>query len=437
MNQEDDLIQRIYHAFESKDVDYKGPIKWDEGDKALCCGIVKDILAMANTLGGNLIIGVAESPTGYIPEGLTEEQAGTFETSRINRFVNRYADPPINVTLRKILIDDKVFVVIQIPRFTTVPHICVKDYPCVLSAPTLYVRTNNNESAPLRSSDDFQQLIEQAVRNRADLILSSVQAILSGTVTRPTPSTEKQYQKQFDSAVEQIRESNPFKQKGYVQFREASFSLATFDQTRFTLNQLRPAIRASEISFRGWPFVYVGSGDEIVSIQDGIESLIIIPSRDACDFWRLQTSGFFYQRALREKESIQRCETSQPVVGVLSTLYYIAEALDCMVRLYENLGVDGDETIVATIRLLGTKGTQLVVDTPSRRLPFAPFERYICQIDEVKEQAALSLATWKASLVDKSVQIFQSICLKFNWEANNATLSQFRKDVQDLYKRKL
>ena len=47
------FLRNILHrGFESKDLDYKNPCKWDEGDKAACCRLVKDVLGMANTLGG-------------------------------------------------------------------------------------------------------------------------------------------------------------------------------------------------------------------------------------------------------------------------------------------------------------------------------------------------------------------------------------------------
>ena len=89
------LEEILLQGYESKDLDYKGPFKWDEGDKKACCEIVKDILAMANTLGGYIVIGVEETGKGFNFIGLTNEQADSFETSRINRFLQNYTDPPI------------------------------------------------------------------------------------------------------------------------------------------------------------------------------------------------------------------------------------------------------------------------------------------------------------------------------------------------------
>ena len=99
MNQ---LKEILLQDYESKDLDYKCPCQWDEKDKKACCEIVKDILAMANTLGGYIVIGVSEQDSGFKWEGLSPEQAKSFETSRLNRFVQNYADPPINTFLKKV-----------------------------------------------------------------------------------------------------------------------------------------------------------------------------------------------------------------------------------------------------------------------------------------------------------------------------------------------
>ncbi len=51
------LLLALRQNDETRDVDYKAAMAWDEKDKATCCGVVKDILAMANTGGGPLVFG--------------------------------------------------------------------------------------------------------------------------------------------------------------------------------------------------------------------------------------------------------------------------------------------------------------------------------------------------------------------------------------------
>lgn len=50
---------------------------------------------------GAIVIGVAEVNHQYVFAGLQTEQADTWETTRLNNFVNGYADPPVNCTLSR------------------------------------------------------------------------------------------------------------------------------------------------------------------------------------------------------------------------------------------------------------------------------------------------------------------------------------------------
>jgi hypothetical protein len=65
-----ELTAILLRGHESKDFDYKMAALWNETDKKACCELVKDILAMANTGGGFIVIGVSEPTTGFSLMGL-------------------------------------------------------------------------------------------------------------------------------------------------------------------------------------------------------------------------------------------------------------------------------------------------------------------------------------------------------------------------------
>ena len=102
MSNSKELTNLILHPYESKEHEFKAAMIWDGHDKKSCCELVKDILAIANTKGGFLIIGVKETDNGFSPEGLSSEQIASFQSEEINRFTQRYAEPPINTTLQKV-----------------------------------------------------------------------------------------------------------------------------------------------------------------------------------------------------------------------------------------------------------------------------------------------------------------------------------------------
>lgn len=434
-----ELKQILLRGYESKDLDYKGPSRWNEGDKKACCQIVKDILGMANTRGGFIAVGVAEVGDGFALQGLTQEQAESWDTTRLNRFVQNYADPPINSLLRKVRHDDRTFVIIEVPQFSDTPHICQKDFPEVLSAPTLYARTDNNETAPIRSSSDFRAVVEQATRNRSDALLNAMRSILTGGV-RPesaaAPSASEQFLRQRSDAVVRFEAIDPFKGNGYAGYREACFFPEQFESNSFTLQQLRTSAEHAHATFTGWPFLFIHRNrpDATYAIQDGLETLIAtqdFAGHDRCDFWRFQQSGLFYQRTLMWEESSKNQNATELRAADFGAIaMYAGEAVHCLTRLYDGL-VDDDQELSFAMRLLGTEGRQLTTFEPGR----AWWGEFTCRLPELEVVLKHPLADWRAGLVDYAVEAAKEIFLRFNWEDPN--LEAARKIIKDMFARRL
>lgn len=434
-----ELKEILLRGYESKDLDYKAPAKWDEGNKKACCELVKDVLGMANTKGGFIVLGVREREEGFSWDGLTREQVESWDTSRLNRFVQNYSDPPINSTLRKVAHEGKTFVIIEVPHFPDTPHICQKDFPDVLSAPTLYVRTDNNETAPIRSSADFRAVVEQATRNRREAMLTAVRSILVGGVrseSAPEPSAREQFLMQRSEAVARFEAINPFKDKGYTGYREACFFPGRFKRDLFTIEQLRAAAESAHVTLTGWPFLFINRNrkDVTYAIADGLETLI--PTRDfrgndRCDFWRFQQSGFFYQRTLMWEESARdRQGAKLHVADFDAVTAYTAEAIHCLARIYNGL-VEDDEDLTFVLCICGTQGRELTTFDTLK----AWWGEYSCRMPEIEVQQNHSMADWRAGTVDHAVEITKDVFLRFNWESPN--VQAIRETIEKLFARKL
>lgn len=429
------LKEILLQGYESKDLDYKGPCEWDEKDKKSCCELVKDILAMANTLGGYIIVGVREKAQGFEWEGLTVEQAESFETSRINRFVQNYADPPINTLLRKIDHEGNTFVAVEVPRFTDTPHICQKDYPSVLAAPALYVRTDINESAPLKSSSDFRSIVEQAIRNRSDQMLSSMRAILTGSSIHPTESDVERFEEQFQSALQRFTSFDAFSDKNYTGYYEVSCHPSRFEEIRFSLDELRAAVKRAYANFRGWPFLPCEEDrpDCCYAMQDGFETHISwtnLAGYDRLSFWRLHQSGFFYHRLLMEEEPYTRAKDMPPASDFRAIAMYVAEGFYCLGKIYQDL-VSDDEQITVRFRVLGAQGRVLTTFDPSRE-PL--WREYLCKIPEIVHELELPLAEWRVGTVALAVEVCKDVFARFNWLDPN--LAATREVIEKMFSRR-
>ena len=193
-----ELIRFIEAAGESDDVDAKGPVKWDGNDES--AALTKDILAFANSPeGGVIVVGKAEpSPGKFELVGLTHEQASTFETTKVATWVNNHCSPPVSLVCHHLEHENSTFVIITVNEFRDVPIICTKSNQKIddpkkhlLREGTIYVRTANAESAPLRSSDDLRTLVGIATKKRGDEILASFRAMLRGQPLLPEVEDNK------------------------------------------------------------------------------------------------------------------------------------------------------------------------------------------------------------------------------------------------------
>jgi hypothetical protein len=430
----------LLRGYESKDLDYKGPGEWDEGEKKACCELVKDVLGMANTKGGFVVIGVSEGPGGFSWDGLTPEQARTWDTTRFNRFLQNYSDPPINALLRKVSYESKAFVIIEVPQFSDTPHICQKEFRGVLTARTLYVRTDNNETAPIRSSADFRAVVEQATRNRSDALLTAVRSILVGGVRPQSPTkpfARDQFMRQRSDAVAKFEAQNPYKDKAYTGFREACFFPEQFEEAWLRLDQLRDAAERAHVDFTGWPFLFIHRNRPEVTyaVQNGLETLVAtrdFAGNDMLDFWRFQQSGFFYQRRLMWEDTRKdRAGARLSVADFGATAAYAGEAVYCLTRLYDGLLGDDEEVSFVT-RLWGTQDRRLT-SLDGRRAPL--WASYVCRIPDIEVEERHSMADWRAGMVDHAVSLAKEVFLRFNWERPN--LEAARQIIQKMFERTL
>jgi hypothetical protein len=419
----DDLCSLVRSGGEDRDFDYKGPMAWDEKDKA-CISLVKDVLAMANTLGGFIIIGVSEGAARYVWDGLTDDQAKTWDPTRFGNKVDAYADPPIGARLRKVTCDDKTFVVISVPRFQGIPHICTKPYDKdgdrVLTAPTLYVRTSNCESAPLADAAGFHLLIERAVRTRQDQMLEAMRSVLTGASIVPAVADQKRFEEQISASLEEV--SDPFAGKGYeAYFTDAMFP-ARFKVNRFDVEDLKRAAQAASINYGGWPFLFYQEDHPSVFVtNDGLQmELAWQPfaamghTTDSYEFWRLRRSGLLLRRTLLGEEAKYKAQGFN-IVDPENIARHVAEAVDTVVRVYTSLGVT-DEEITWRLAFSGAKDRELYSVMNSR------YRGYVSRVPAIEHEQTHSIEDWRAGLIDHAALATLEIMQVFQWPYPGDTL---------------
>ncbi|MBN2309032.1 MAG: ATP-binding protein [Candidatus Hydrogenedentes bacterium] len=423
-----DFARLINAGRESRDLDYKAPIKWDEDDKRACCELVKDVLALANSGGGWLVIGVSEQDKDtFVKEGLTPEQSKSFEATRLSKFVNNYADPPVDPHVYKPEVDGKRFVCIQVPGFPDTPHICQKDFPKTLSSPALYVRNDAKESASVKNSADFRRIVERAIRQRGDQLLTSFRAILKEGIQPPAVPDEERFRKQIDEAHERWREltKDSIGEKGY---RAAAIFPARFDAERFDLQTLREMAENGNTDFRGWPFLFYSNmrSDLGHTIQDGHE--MFEPQFE--HFWRLHQSGLFFGCQVLYEDQRKEYRSENKFLDFDGFSMMTGEMLNCLKELYTGR-IEDDEAIVLRFELHGMGGRRLGSTNPHRNMRRGA--EWTSHIDPMLYPRTRSLAEWRAGLVDHALDICSYVFQRFNWAQPD--LAECRKLIESMLQR--
>ena len=103
------LEELVKRGVESEVLDYKSAMNWNLMSRPARAKIIRHCLAMANTKGGSVVIGVGEDQSGHPSDyqGLSDEEVHSFDPSTVGAFINRYVDPPIDFTIERPEIDGK------------------------------------------------------------------------------------------------------------------------------------------------------------------------------------------------------------------------------------------------------------------------------------------------------------------------------------------
>ena len=136
--------------------------------------IAKELIAFANTKGGNLLIGVDDDKSIY---GVESEKG---EAELIKETAERFCLPPIDFSLSYFSVDHKEIVVVEVPESLQKPH-RLQDYKSELetSSAEVYVRVNDKSVLAskemirvLRSTSGNTKLIKYAVGNFEKAVFS-------------------------------------------------------------------------------------------------------------------------------------------------------------------------------------------------------------------------------------------------------------------------
>lgn len=161
-------------VYETLSIEFKGSFNFlEKNHNYLKEKVVKGVLAMANSYGGYIVIGISESGDSPEVEGISKDRMDIFKKHRdgLEEYIRSFASCPIEFRIEFLDINEMSFVMIKIEEFSSSPIICLKagqNNPKVLEQSAIYVRglLSKPESVKVFRLADMESLLDKAVNRR-------------------------------------------------------------------------------------------------------------------------------------------------------------------------------------------------------------------------------------------------------------------------------
>ncbi len=387
-----DWAELVRRGVESDVLDYKSALDWNELPRAGKAKLVRHVLALANTRGGDVVIGVGEDASGHPSDymGLTEKQAASFDPSIVVTFINGHVEPPIDVTVERPLVDGKRFAVLHVRPFTTLPHVCANGVENELQTGVFYIRTVEAASRAACRATELQDLIRRALRNQREMLGKMLRGLLyetrqTGEQEGSAPyADEAQYLREYF-----MKRRKPRAKKDVL--LALQFAPTHLPGKMFDLSVLRHALRRAAERTEG---VAVAELDAAYFTNTAWRSM----PEGALRMWQLGRDAMFVEFAYLELG--EKGLDGDALDGI------IAERIRLLGALCAELGME-EALFTFDLRLFGTEGA---------RLQYGKREEHsgICHIAEVVVNLNRSGADWLLAPEEHTARILRSLGERFN-----------------------
>lgn len=197
------LVDLIQQRREKRSLEYKGargqePFGW--GPAHVNAKIARTAMAMANIRGGAIVIGMDQvGPDQWEPNGVPDEADASYKQDQVQQWVNRRADPYVELAVRHIEFEGKGFVIIEISGFDELPVVCTTSVGKDLRQGAVYTRSRSkNETVTIQSQLEMRELLDRAisvgVQRRLEPVFAALRA--AGLMAAPDEADRLRFEQQ-------------------------------------------------------------------------------------------------------------------------------------------------------------------------------------------------------------------------------------------------
>lgn len=417
-----DWREIIYRGVETQELDYKAAQNWNKLPRVGKAKFARHAMALANTRGGYVVVGVGEdengNPTDY--QGLDEAQLRSFDPSIVGQFINLYADPSIDFDIARPEVDGKFYAVFVIRRFSGLPHVSSDHCGDELQQGAFYIRTPDARSRPAYRASELQDIIQRALRNQREVLGRMLRGVLYEGRQLAEPDAEREFQKQLQSSSEECRQwLGPKRVNGSISLVLSAFP-DEFSPETWTLSEIRRSVENIVLPIPGFLAIPgVGEGEAFLT-NGSFTGRFAYPEGGRFHFFQAFQSGLLHHvlghELRRKKEAGMSYRRLVPL---------IATAVRAIGEFYENLGVE-DDLITFTLTLTNVNDCILTDTGDDSGVP------YRCRIPDIVVRKRRTAADLIAGTLEHTLKVVREVCERFNFPADRHR--GLRQDLQRIFK---
>ena len=412
----EDWREIVCCGLENQQIDFKSHQNWETIGRVGRAKFARHAMALGNTLGGYVVVGVSEdengNPTDYV--GMTEEESASFDPSTVGQTINNFADPPVSLDIVRPVVDGKRYVVMVVYPFKDLPHVCSENCERELQRGAFYVRTPDARSKVANQSSELHQLIRRALRNQRQMLGRMLRGILYEDKQLPEarelaiipPLIDRSRQQAIARLGKKVIHSSPY-------FEVLCTPLSLFDDV--SLTDIRKAIDSLERpTIQDFLYRLPTLETEIFATND---SICGIQTRDGTPvvFWEFYRNGFFYIAA-----AFPNMTTEKHVIQANSLSRATVQTLALIGQYYSSLN-QTDKLLNIALRIPNSENAMLAVQNDQEN------PDHVCRIMDIevkRERTAADLESGAAS--ETATRLYVELCERFNVTYDNADIAKIQ-----------
>jgi hypothetical protein len=406
--------------------------------------LAKAMLALANSGGGQILVGYEEVEGSWEPDTSRPDSIDQYDQDDINGIVQSYADPQFHCKVRHIQHPDigEEFPLIIVPGGHTVPiraqrggpngnHVTVDRY---------YIRRPGPESAPPQTGREWDELIRRCITESKEELTDSIRNVITGfqmgeTVSDSGSTSDERIQEWASECKERwlqkVEEKYEDLDSSPYEYGYWTFSYLILDDfSQPNLIDFRDILRNVQGHETGWPPWL--SANSANPVNDTIERWI--PEEDTGtgtkynDFWRASPNGILY--SLRTYESDNHSEIDADAgkaFDYIRPLWTVGECVLHAKRLAQSL-CDEKSQIMFYLTWNGISGRTLVSLYPGERGGLLGPPNKTAYQDSVESSAQFSAAEIENNLPEVVTALTSPLYQSFDFYEPSTKLVQNQLD---------